>query len=427
MTRHSNRCLRWATTFMFPFFLNSCADFNAALRGDPPVIVDPGRKQCTMETQSACCPSDSGEFKVETLGSRSCGFVFRDGCFGPFTIISDESQPSRDGSGPKSLLCKRGKEPELGPRPIPNPNPSPRPEVWFAPNVGSKDLLDLYRKPAAWEKSRKSIHVIKHYTANLMGPATCANCGGNFSDAMIVVGAYHMIASWGIELAAEVGVLKPENKICSIADNSQRFVFMDALTKKAAVNGGRLSRISVDESMYAGIREDVAIPCKITLQQAAKEFINYAGVVIEPYPGSLQATTANSIKTYLSLVTQAGIKLDHFHLDIDNDALKPGWQQDVGAILEHARKLRIHTGIIFMAPVASGNKDFTLRLQENVQRYKEFVPLLDHVIFQSWALSLPLSANNSQVFPDNLPESGPSLTSGLMQGLEFLQPIFQRP
>ena len=436
MTRRSNRSVRWASTFFFPFFLNSCADFKFASGSGQPVIGDPGGPvACTMAHIDACCPSDSGEFKVETR-FNGCGPAFKDGCFSPFTIIRDDPQASMGGK--TGMPCKPGNESELPPWPIPNPIPSPRPEVWFTPNVGSKDLLDLYRTPAAWEKSRKSIHVIKHYTGNLMGPDTCANCRGNFSSAMIAVGVYRLIASWGIELAAEVGVLKPENSICKITDDSPRFGFMEALTKKAADNGGRLSRISIDESMYAGIRQDVEKPCNISLQQAATEFIKYAGVVnkrwpsvkigvIEPYPGSLQATTANSIKTYLSLVSQAGIKLDHFHLDIDNAALKPGWQNDVRAILVHARLLKIPAGIIFMAPVASGNEDFDLRLQENVQRYTEFVPLLDHVIFQSWALSLPLSPTISQVFPNNLPESGATLTSGLVRGLDFLRPHFLRP
>ena len=395
-------------------------------------------KLCSQALVYACCPSTDNTFKVE-IGTNGC-HEFRSGCFKDYSVDEGSVPSSKANQSEKGKTCKVKAEvsPPVSPINPPLPRPTPRPEVWFTPNVGSKDLLALYSNPDAWKNARSQIHVMKHYSANVMGNQTCVMCNGNNGDAMVTAEIYRKLASWGIELAAEVGVLKPENSICSITNTSPRYTFMDLLTKKAEANGGRLSRISIDENMYAGMRKDVSNPCNLTANQAATEFIKFFREVnrrwptvkigaIEPYPGGLPATTALAIKTYLSTVAQAGLKLDHFHIDIDNDALKTGWELEITDVLNHAKKLGIPTGIIFMSPVADGSEDFVKRQQENIQRYKSLIPLIDHAIFQSWAITLPVSPTSSKIYPDNLPESGPSMTSALLQGLKVVKALISNP
>lgn len=42
-------------------------------------------------------------------------------------------------------------------------DPGPEP-VWFAPNMGSDDYLDLFSRPGVWPEAAAEVDVFKFYT-----------------------------------------------------------------------------------------------------------------------------------------------------------------------------------------------------------------------------------------------------------------------
>jgi hypothetical protein len=50
--------------------------------------------------------------------------------------------------------------------------------AWFAPNLGSPDLLELFTQPPLWTRSRGQIGVFQFYERQLLANA-CLECGRN--------------------------------------------------------------------------------------------------------------------------------------------------------------------------------------------------------------------------------------------------------
>src|SRR5689334_2459753 len=85
------------------------------------------------------------------------------------------------------------------------------PQVWFAPNAGSEDMIELFTQPSLWRTARLRSDVFKFYEGALLAdaPADCPRCGPNIYPELRRVGAFTRLNAWGLAISIEVGVLKP--------------------------------------------------------------------------------------------------------------------------------------------------------------------------------------------------------------------------
>ncbi len=47
---------------------------------------------------------------------------------------------------------------------LPAQSPPRQNQIWFTPNVGSVDMLDLFNNPEQWPTARSQVDVFKFYT-----------------------------------------------------------------------------------------------------------------------------------------------------------------------------------------------------------------------------------------------------------------------
>lgn len=82
-------------------------------------------------------------------------------------------------------------------------------QIWFNPNVGSVDMLDLFNNPEQWDSARAKIDVFKFYTGQVgTGGWSCIgnpyyNCGKNHLENLVIVQAFYKLGQWGIDIAVE--------------------------------------------------------------------------------------------------------------------------------------------------------------------------------------------------------------------------------
>src|SRR5579872_3355626 len=84
--------------------------------------------------------------------------------------------------------------------------------VWFTPNVGSPDLLQLFTAPDGWPRARRVVGVFKFYGQQLAStePAQCPTCGDNILPRLAEAGAFDRLAEWGMRAGMEFGAVKPQ-------------------------------------------------------------------------------------------------------------------------------------------------------------------------------------------------------------------------
>ena len=303
----------------------------------------------------------------------------------------------------------------------------PSPQVWFAPNLGSSDYVNLFTQPDRWEHSRQLVDVFQFYTGNICveDPTRCPRCNGNLIQKFKEVGAFKKLTDWGIAIAMEGGALKAEGTRCRSA------LFFPAMTKAIKTvkeNGGQLKYLSLDEPLYAGRRTDLSPGCNLTTLQVVQEVKSYIDKVheidplvevgvIEPYP----ALSAADLITYIKALNESQVPVAFFRLDIDTSIVKPGWESELRGVKKALREEEIPLHIIYGSPTAETSSEFETAGLINTARYTQALGIPHGMVFQSWALSDPGSPRFRQVLPVNLPEEGVSMTNFLTRGLATLQ------
>lgn len=310
-------------------------------------------------------------------------------------------------------------------------------ETWFAPNVGSADLLNLFSEPARWARARSRVQVFQFYQPNIVFDTGCVRCENNTKSNLIAVDAYRKLRTWGIDLAIESGVIKAEHPPCSVAP------WVGAALESISVvlaNGGTLPRISMDEPLYGATRTDLVPGCRISLTAATDQVASYVAQLraqhpgirvglVEPYP----ALPVGQIAQFLSALASRGVAPAYFHLDVDEDALQGPWQQEIAALRGHVDALGIPFGVLLTAPRADTSDQFYVRARQNLERYL-FLGRQAHAVFQSFAVSAPGTPSERQYLPVNLPDNDAqvlSLSRLVIEGTNRLAETvgagFQRP
>src|SRR5882724_1896279 len=83
-------------------------------------------------------------------------------------------------------------------------------QVWFGPNMGSPDMIELFTQPPRWRAARQSTDVFKFYEQQLLADtaADCPDCGRNIYPQIARVEAFTRLNAWGLRIGIEVGVIK---------------------------------------------------------------------------------------------------------------------------------------------------------------------------------------------------------------------------
>src|SRR5262245_60008799 len=83
-----------------------------------------------------------------------------------------------------------------------------RPQVWFAPDVASSDMRQLFSHPERWSESRGETTVFTFYESQVGGFGPCPDCGPNTLDGLSAVYAFAWLRLWHIDTALSAAAVK---------------------------------------------------------------------------------------------------------------------------------------------------------------------------------------------------------------------------
>ena len=281
-------------------------------------------------------------------------------------------------------------------------SPATGPEVWFAPNLGSPDMIDLFTQPAQWRAARRSTTVFKFYERALLADtaADCPECGRNILPELARVDAFNRLNSWGISIGIEVGALKSWGCAASAT-------FPPALEAMRRVEAHQavVSVLAMDEPILGGQA------CDLTLDEAAIHTARFALQAGSGHPGlrvgDIEAYPSAPVPTllaWLAALRANGYTPAFFHLDVDRaHAARIG--ADVAGDLRTLRAgveaQGIPFGVIFWSEVGTSDAAYAADVASWVDTVRGAIGQPTHSIFQSWAVS----PDGALRVPANLPEA----------------------
>ena len=274
----------------------------------------------------------------------------------------------------------------------------PQTEIWFGPNHGSFDYLDLFSRDDLWENSRRNIDVFVLHTESLINQTTdpCPYCGNTSYKTLVQVDAFNKLNSWGVEIAIDVPAVKEWG--CNATNTipvTQRVI------QNLNLAGSSASYLAMDEPYMGGelIRSD-GKTCGYNMRQSANQTAIFIKSIknqyphiklgdIEPYP---RFNSRQLIDWVLELESN-GAYLDFFHLDVNY--LFGRYPPNVSELIElrdFFKSKNIEFGIIYWndpkPPTSSNYTNGTLLWTNFVKKNKFYGT--DHII-QSWVSDVPIN------------------------------------
>ena len=295
------------------------------------------------------------------------------------------------------LLAVATDEEEAGPGPY---------LVWFAPNLGSLDLLELFRQPELWPEARTHVDVLQLYAQHLASTAEeCPACGPNLRRGFLDAVAFDRLAAWKLDLAVETSALKDWG--CRAHPHVTQ---LDTALRVA----GRVDWIVLDEPRLG------ADACGLSVAEAAREV---AGVVaaarrlaprarvglVEPWP----ALSVAQIGEWLDALAAHGATVEFLHLDVDRRyARDKGLRvaQGLQDVAHLAGRRGITFGVILWGD-AHPEAAYAREVRGWAREVDDALGWPEHVIFQSWAAA----PDGTRRVPVNLPEDEPGTHTNLVR------------
>lgn len=278
-------------------------------------------------------------------------------------------------------------------------------EVWFTPNLASRDMLKLFSSPMEWFRARSHIDVFKFYVQQIVGE--CRDCGDNTFTNLARAGnegAFRWLNLNNVRIGIEAGAIKDWN--CGREPADAVSIVLQAI-ENVHRTGGKVSYIAMDEP-YVSVREW----CKQSTDTASDHvayFVKevnrrYPGVAIglvEPYP----SFSVKEIKSFISNLENHGVKLPFFHLDMHREGAlaNNNISRNLRELESFCRERSISFGVIIWGDNGLSNQQYFNGAMFTAQTVRAAIGAPDHIIFQSWSES----AVGDRMFPDNLPEDSP--------------------
>lgn len=314
-------------------------------------------------------------------------------------------------------------------------------QVWFVPNRATSDYAELFSNPLIWQNARKRITHMAFYLGLLSPEIAGEDQRPNSLKSLVDVNAFRKLKEWGIQIAAEVNTFNCNEELN--ADWAMRGL------ANVRANGGEVAVITTDEPLfYLGHAGNIWEQCQgrrpLSVRAVAQWYAKYYKRIkakypqvrigdIEPWP-LLRAEPKGddyqgvaTIKEYIDRLIEAGVRLDHFHIDYSSWQARenPDWNRRwMGSLLEikrHVESKGIRFGVIVSGCTersfgprsrCSGGvsedqnyADYALWLTSEFKKYLKGD--LGDVIFQSWLTA----ADGTLSVPRNLPEDTPGVYS----------------
>jgi hypothetical protein len=280
------------------------------------------------------------------------------------------------------------------------------PQVWYTPNIGSADMVDLFEHPEQWPRARSHTHFFGFYARQLLPAGSCSSCGRNSLDNFRRVDAFTRLAEWGIDAYVEAPAIKAED--CDGSLSTQ--VTLKAL-RSAHESGGVIRYVAMDEPLLGGDR--CALPIAETVSRTSvyiSRIVGEGGTSvgdIEPYP----IIPASRILDWVAALQKAGTTPAFLHLDVDHayaSRLHLDVPADLRSLKAGLKAAQIPFGVILWGGDGTSDAAYSADVKNWAQQVLSALnEAPDHITFQSWVVS----PDGAQRVPMNLPESDPAVYS----------------
>lgn len=287
-------------------------------------------------------------------------------------------------------------------------------QVWFAPNIGARDTLELFTREGDWARSRSKIDVFQLYIQNTF-ETPCEGCGSNVLDGFVQRQAFAKLEQWGIDLAIEMGVVKwgtPEG--CDGSANIQGAISMFERLRRV---GAKVRYISMDDPLVSGAQD-----CHQSLEDTAKAIARFTrevkGAYSRMFPqerpvqiGLVESYPTFSMGTILNLMDRVranGGVMDFFHPDLDHNAVKVEkisdklLKKDLLAARAYCLEAGMKFGHIFFGVDGATDFRYWRSVMSWIWKVRRLTGAPEQIVFQSWAAD-PKDPSRREV-PTNLPE-----------------------
>jgi hypothetical protein len=283
--------------------------------------------------------------------------------------------------------------------------------VWFSPNPGSIDYIQLFEHPEEWPHARRLFSVFKFYQQHTQLPPPEV-VGPNSYTALAGAGVFRTLQQWGKQIAIEEPTVK--EYYCSPDAGGMNASIADTLSSVQAVEraGASVTYLAMDEPFASG---RAAICGGPALEPTAGRVAQYVSAVkaarpsiqiglIEAYPFSSESQLESS----LALLQARAATPAFFHLDVDLNAVrltKADVTGDMQRLKSACAAMNVKFGVIVWGNNGDADALYALDAGRLVNAIGEAFPsstqLPDQVVVQSWAVS----RTGQSLTPSNLPES----------------------
>ena len=339
---------------------------------------------------------------------------------------------------------------------LPAQSPPREDQVWFAPNIASVDMLDLFNCPEQWDLARSQVDVFKFYTVHVgSGGWGCVghpayNCGDNHRENFVAAHAYWKLALWDIDIAIESFFTGPIMSYDPVVCSTSEYVLALSLDGSVNVienvqaNWGTVRYLAMDEPMRRWLPEYYYVywggtdprPCLAdSLGALADDVAAYMLQMQEWYPsveiGHIELypeVGIDQLKEWIVALEARGVALPFLHLDVNgprvDQYISLGMDTDVVAdIAELQSFLEAHGvafGIIFTDPYWGSqawdpdvydDQFYYERTMDWVTFVNDADLVYDHSIYQSWVFPVYTTGYGPNEIPINLPEDDPEIYS----------------
>ncbi len=287
-------------------------------------------------------------------------------------------------------------------------DPSGR-EVWFTPNLGTADLLDLFERPEAWSQARSQIDVFEFHQANVLwqSPEQCPSCGPNLYPALVRSGAFSRLGEWGLALSMAGASIKEWD--CEGTVNTSLAL---ASLRNVSAAGSSARYFSMDEPLLSGracaqTSEQTARRTAAFMRSVQAEFPGVSIGDVEPYP----ILNVVELQYWLLKLKGEGALPAFFHLDVDRTAFvhhpEAEVTRDLRLMRDFCETLGLPFGVMFASLEGASDKAYYDDVMSWIDTVQGAVGMPRHAVFISWVET----EGARRVVPINLPESDTSVYS----------------
>jgi hypothetical protein len=352
-------------------------------------------------------------------------------------------------------------------------------QVWFSPNMGSTDFLQLFTRPDQWADARAKIDVFKFYTGHVAsGGQSCKGTvrgGSNYIENLIEAKAFSRLKKWKVDIAIESLYPFPVRSAGNppkIMTGKEAVAYAAMISKElihnVQSNGGTVRYLVMDEPIrkwypqVSCLRSRGKKPAGMydTLGKLADDVAEYIKRMKSEHPsvqiGQVELypeVGVDQFKEWIVELTKRDVSLPFLHLDVHQGRVDSyrsfgmhiDVAQDLKALKSFFEARKVAFGVIFTdltwqhyKPGNYNDKIYYDNAIKWTRRVKAAMGEPDHSIFQSWAIvftkrtymKIPQEERirefekRTQKIPVNLPENDPSVFSHtrlLIEGLGILR------